>query len=243
MNKTTSFLSVTGILLISLSTLAATYLTVDYNPDRPLAMVRRFKPDVIIKDNNEWIEARKAQPLFSSDTLRTGKDGHAVVQFMDNSIARLKPYTELVITGNIKSANSTSARMAVEAGEIFLNVTGQQSDYAVITPTGVAAVKGTSFITKVEADGSTSFTGLSGMIEVTATNSGDVVNITRRDRAHIDQDGNTISVTQISEEELDNMEKDNEEIDDVTTPKKMKLRFRNSDGQVREIEIDYFEND
>lgn len=239
------YLSIFGTILVSAGAMAATALTIDYGLDRPLAMVRRFKPQVIVKDMNreEWINAHRAHQLFSSDTLRTGDDGHAVVQFMDNSIARLKPNTELVVTGESNSVNSTSARMAVEIGEIYLNVTGQQSTYDVVTPTAVAAVKGTSFISQVNTDGSSTFTGLSGIVEITATTSGQQVNIGRRDRAFVEATGNQIEVTEVSDQEVDDAEQEyDSDFDETATPKILRLRFRNADGQIRELEIEYFEN-
>lgn len=235
-----------GFILFSAGSMASTAWTLEYNPEKPLAMVRRFKPQVIVKerDKNEWINAHRAHQLFSSDTLRTDHEGHAVVQFMDNSIARLKPNTELTVTGESNSVRSTSARMAVEIGEIYLNVTGQQSNYDIVTPTAVAAVKGTSFVSQIRADGSSTFTGLSGIVEVTATASGRQVNLNRRDRAFVESTGNEIEITRVSEQEVNDMEQEyTHDFDETATPGTLRLRFRNSDGQLREVELDYFDNE
>lgn len=244
-NKLASFFIYSIILLFFTSFVAIT-IAATYSLDKPLAMVRRFKPEVVIKvsQQNGWVNAQRAQQLFSSDTLRTGDDGHAVVQFLDNSIARLKPNTELVVTGESNSANSTSARIAVDIGEILLNVTGQQSTYEVATPSAVAAVKGTSFVSQINPDGSSTFTGLTGTVEITAINSGQQVNIGHRDRAMVEFTGNEIELTRVTEDEVNDFEEEYEgEFDETETPNIIKLRFRNSDGQVREVEIEYFEND
>ncbi|MFU8859889.1 MAG: FecR domain-containing protein [Cyclonatronaceae bacterium] len=213
--------------------------------DRPLAIVRRFRPLVVVRQTteNEWVEAKITQPLFDQDTLKTGPDGYALIQFMDNSLARVRPNSLLVIRGETRDRGSTFSRISLEAGELFLNVNGRQSNYEIQTRTAVASVKGTSFNTKIEDDQTTVFTGFSGVVEIMALNSGQTVNMTRRNRVRVDQHGETVTLETISSSELQNLQQQYDDLEEGTRPEIMRLRFMNRSGQVREIDIRYFETD
>lgn len=217
----------------------------EINEERPLAIVRRFRPLVVVKQTpeTEWIEAKITQPLFDKDTLRTGPDGYALIQFMDNSLARVRPNSLLVIRGETRDRGSTFSRITLEAGELLLNVNGRQSNYEVQTRTAVASVKGTSFNTKIEDDLSTVFTGFSGVVEIMALNSGQTVNLTRRNRVRVDQRGETVTLETISSSELQDLQQQYDDLEEGTRPDILRLRFMNRSGQVREIDIRYFETD
>lgn len=215
------------------------------NEERPLAIVRRFRPIVVVKHTleAEWLEAKITQPLFDKDTLRTGPDGYALIQFMDNSLARVRPNSLLVIRGETRDRGSTFSRITLEAGELLLNVNGRQSNYEVQTRTAVASVKGTTFNTKIEDDLTTVFTGFSGVVEIIALNSGQTVTLTRRNRVRVDQRGETVTLETISSTELQNLQRQYDDLEEGTRPDILRLKFMNRSGQVREIDIRYFETD
>lgn len=213
--------------------------------ERPLAIIRRFKPDVFVKhaDDKTWSDAKMASPLFDSDTLRTESDGYAAVQFMDNSLVKIKPNSLLIIRGEVIDKNSTASRIAVEVGEIFLNVTKRQSKFEVNTPTAVASVKGTSYNTDVDKDGSTTVLVLSGSVELIATKTGQKVTLKRSDKGNVNAKNSNLTVTKASKKEMGEKENDYDNLDSGTKPKTIKLRFQNDVGQSREIEIQYFEKE
>ncbi len=213
--------------------------------DRPIAVVRRFRPEVNIFKAGDagMLEAEQAQQLFDSDTLVTADDGYAVVQFMDNSVARVQPNSVLIVSGEIEDDQSTAARLALELGEVFLDVEGEEGDYEVSTSSAVAAVKGTEFISKSDEDGSSSFTGLEGEVEVTALNSGDMVTMMGSNGVDVDADGNDINQYELAEEELSNVRQEYEDLDERTQSETIRLEFENEDGEVREIELRYYDND
>jgi hypothetical protein len=213
--------------------------------ERPLAIIRRFKPDVNIKhaDGQEWEKASMAAKLFDSDTLRTDDNGYAAVQFMDNSLVKVKPKSLLIIRGEVIDKNSTASRIAVEIGEVFLNVTKRQSQFEVQTPSAVASVKGTSLSSEVSQNGSTIVTVFSGSVELVATRSGQKVVLKRRDKGKVDSQSSTLTVSSVTSNELNKEENTYSTLDSSTKPKTIRLRFSNDAGQVREVEIQYFENE
>ena len=83
---------------------------------RPLAIVRRFKPevDVLSKDRGAYmldLRENVGEPLFDGDTLATGQSGYALVIFTsDNSVAKVKPESMLVIRGESLANSRLSNR-------------------------------------------------------------------------------------------------------------------------------------
>jgi hypothetical protein len=210
---------------------------------RPLAIVRRFRPLVQIRDTGKltWVEVKVANPLFDKDTLRTERDGYAVLQLIDNSLARVRSNSVLVIRGEPNARNGLNSRIQVESGEVNLRVEGRVSQYEVSTPSAVAAVKGTEFTTRVLEDGSSEFTVISGVVEIRANASGRTQNLTRRRRAVVDPEGNEIITSTMSNQELRRTQSEYTQLDTSTKPKVIRIRFVNASGQVQEIEVHYFE--
>lgn len=123
---------------------------------RPLAIIRRFNPDVFVKTNgkSEWANATVTQPLFNADSLVTNDSGFAMIQFMDNSIVRMRPNSLLIVGGESRTRESTVTRLTMGAGEIFVSVTGLGESTEVVTPSAVAAVRGTNFAVLLRGDNS-----------------------------------------------------------------------------------------
>lgn len=214
--------------------------------DRPVAIVRRANPDVNVKHAKatEWVQSEVGQPLFNNDTLKTGEDGFAVLHFMDNSVVKVKPNSEIVVKGEVTDKNNTAFRLVVNTGGIFINVTKRltgQSVFEVKTPTGVASVLGTSFETKVSNMIST-YLVHSGLVSVAALNSGQTVQVNRGNKASIDEEGNSINIEEVSEEEMNNSMNDFDDLEDDSSPKTLRFQFVNDEGQVQNIELQYFEN-
>lgn len=210
---------------------------------RPLAIVRRFNPLVLIRhqDNNEWVDARTTHPLHDADTLRTGEEGFAVVQFMDNSVARVRPNSLLIITGEAKAPDNTSSRISVEVGDLFLNIRGGNSQYEVATPSAVAAVRGTEFSTNVSATGETEFTGFSGEVLITALGSGETYTLGSGFSASVDAEGQQITPRELEEEERQRQYSAYTEMDDELEIKTIRLQFINEAGEIEVIELEYIE--
>ncbi len=217
--------------------------TANAEAQRPLAIVRRFRPMVQVRDseNVEWVEATVAYQLFDKDTLRTESEGYAVLQLIDNSLARVRPNSVLVIRGETNSRNGLNSRIQVESGEVNLRVEGRVSQYEVATPSAVAAVKGTEFTTRILMDGSSEFICYSGVVEVKANTSGRAQNLTRRRRAVVDPNGNNIVINTLSNQEVRRNQSEYQQLDTSSKPKVVRLRFVNAEGQMQEIEIQYFE--
>lgn len=219
----------------------------DNSDERPIAIVKKFKPAVFVQNLDEQkilelnLSENKGEQLFSGDTLSTNKDGFALVVFMDASVAKVKPSSLLIINGEVESASKfMNTRINLEKGELFLNIEPQGSnDFEVATSRSLASVKGTNFGSR--DDGYTWVN--SGQVDVTATNSGQTVSLFDKMFAQVDPGGNTINSGTLSEEDLLALSEGYGELENDFIQKEIKLRFRDTNGQIREISIDIFEED
>lgn len=202
-----------------------------------LALIRRSVPSVFIS-NIDVDTAKVGTSLFSGDTLQTNQDGYAMVLFMDESVTRVRPESQLVIQGEIRRDRSASSNIRVETGEIFMNVNPNAgSDVEIGTHNSVAAVKGTIFGSR-----STGYYWVEeGEIEVMARESGTAVTVTGGMYAQVDEDGEEIETGTLSEEEIAGLSDDYKILDSDLIERTLKLRFRDENGQLREIELDYIE--
>jgi hypothetical protein len=215
--------------------------------DRPLAFVRQYKPqvDIFNRASQKYAEADQGKRLFDGDTLATGDDGYAAVQFMDKSLAKVKPNSVLLVNGSVDDeTQSTSTRILMEAGEIFMDVDdATRSDFDVATPNSVATVKGTQFGSSVEDTGESIHYVLEGTVEVLAAESGQTEEIGAGMFAEVSADGEEITTGELEEDEQQRRREEFEQADEKMTPKTLELRLRDEDGNVRTIEIQYYEND
>jgi len=93
--------------------------------------------------------------LFVGDTIITGADGNATLEFADKSRLLIQPDSELVMDtlSTYGDSGMVDTRLRLPAGRVETQVTpkkGPASRYEITTPTAVAAVRGTDF--RVSAD-------------------------------------------------------------------------------------------
>ncbi len=208
--------------------------------DRPLAFVQKFKPSVGIEKNGEFKDIReRGKPLFDGDTLRTDQNGFALVQFMDKSIAKIRPDSRLIIQGNIENKQNTSTRIGLELGEILLNVSERGSqDFEVTTNSAVASVKGTSFGATVD----NYFWVEKGTVEVASKQTGQSVTLSEKMYGEVQEDG-SIESGELTDEELDKRKAEYSEMNEKLEPTIYKVRFTNENGEERVIEMKVFDNE
>ncbi len=207
--------------------------------DRELGIVRRQVPSLLVA-NVSVDTAAVGTSLFSGDTLRTDVDGFAMILFVDESVTRMRPESQLIIRGQVNRDGSTSSRIDVETGEIFMNVNRDAgSNVEVGTANSVAAVRGTTF----GAQSNGFFWVQDGELEVTALESGLTVNITDGMFARVDDEGEEIETGEISEEEQQEYSSEYSILDSDLIERTMRLRFRDANGQLREYELNYVEQE
>ncbi len=213
--------------------------------ERPLAIVKRFKPEVLLRNMDVEkelyldLQENKGERLFDGDSLTTNEEGFALVVFMDASVAKVKPSSLLILNGSVATASKAmNTRINLKNGEIFLNVEPQGgNDFEVATSRSLASVQGTDFGSRFDG-----FVWVEeGQVDVTALNSGQTVSLFEQMYAQVDEQGNNVESGTLTQEELDDLGEGFDEMENDLIQKEIILRFRDQNGQLREVRIDVFE--
>ena len=124
---------------------------------------------------DDWTKATVDMSLEVGDTIKTGDDSGAEITFFDGSTIELEAGTQIQIT-SLDSSPDTGAKtitLMQTIGTTISRVTkllDPASSYAVETPSGVAAVRGTIMIVRIVfddpdyEDGTVLITNLEGLI-------------------------------------------------------------------------------
>jgi hypothetical protein len=151
--------------------------------------------------------ASDGQILGEGDTVRTGPDGRASIEWFDGSVTRLDFGTVFRIADLASAGLSGGSRVEAEqtAGTTFNRVIGLTetgSRFSVATPTASAAVQGTTFIVINNPDGSTTVAVTDGTVVVTTATGAEVV-VEAGSMVTVDAAGNVSGPLPIPEELLD----------------------------------------
>ncbi|MDR9418120.1 FecR domain-containing protein [Gracilimonas sp.] len=235
-----------GVLAFIFFGMASEELAAFQQTERHIGIVRKFKPDVTVQNLNigkldTLTLDNLGEKLFSGDSLFTAQGAYALVLFMDNSVAKVKPNSLLRITGDVGTTSKESnTRINLNKGEVFLEVQPQgNNDFEVATSRSLASVKGTNFGSR-----SNGYTWVEeGQVDLMALNSGDTQSLFSNMFGTVDEDGENVNSGTLSDEELAELYEGYEEMDQNFVEKEMILRFRDENGQIREIRINLFEQE
>jgi len=110
--------------------------------------------------------ARLGDRLRNGDEVVTSENTRAALRFTDDgSILRINPRSQVQLTSG-DERGAVVRTLELEFGEIWLRVTRREgANLRVQTPAGVAAVKGTEFLVRVDADSVTTVITLEGVVE------------------------------------------------------------------------------
>jgi hypothetical protein len=104
--------------------------------------------------------------LEHGDKLSTGNKGYAAIKFVDDaSVIRIRANSTCRIEGK-KEKNQILKNVYLEVGALFARVTQQKGEFKITTPTSVATVKGTEWISEHKSEGGTFYYGLKGIVEI-----------------------------------------------------------------------------
>jgi len=114
----------------------------------------------------DFSQAHVGDRLRNGDRVRTSSRTRAALRFTDDgSILRLNPNSQVSLTSG-EERGVVVRTMNMEFGELWARVTRHQgTTLRVQTPAGVAAVKGTEFVVRVDERGNTTVLTLEGVVE------------------------------------------------------------------------------
>jgi hypothetical protein len=134
-----------------------------------VALVYRLLQDgrmLVIPASGAQRAAQLGERLRNQDVVATSANTRAALRFTDDgSILRLNPSSQVRLTSG-DERGVVVRTLQLEFGEVWARVTHHDgTTLRVQTPAGVAAVKGTEFVVRVEKDGVTTVITLEGVVE------------------------------------------------------------------------------
>ncbi len=174
-------------------------------------------------------------PLFSEDHIKTGKDGLAVLVFLDDkSQIKVRENSEMIIRG-VKGQDAISKIVAMSFGTLKAEVSPQRKgQFVIATPTSVASVKGTVFWVQSDPINGDVFYGLSGSIEVTNNESGATIVV------GANQTGTSTPSGDVNVEKTKENTVPQDTDQETPAPSNiLKIQLRNSQGDIKDLKIEY----
>jgi len=135
---------------------------------KTLAIVIKAKGTVSLYKGNKVSQdkLRRGTRLEAGDKIVAGSRGYVALRFTDDkSLLRIRENSTCTIRTR-QEQNETIKNVFLEVGTIYARVTKQRAKFEVQTPTSVASVKGTAWITEQILDGATYYYGKEGTFEV-----------------------------------------------------------------------------
>lgn len=145
-----------GILLISLIT-----------ADIPAKISYLVGTTIVERAGKKYLGVLNA-PLYVDDIITTSDESICEIQFSDYSLVRIEPNSSIKIERKEKTDKGVFQRIFASIGEVIAKVTkmNRGDEFEMRTEAASAYIRGTIFKTRIEKDGTSSFSVFAGKIKV-----------------------------------------------------------------------------
>lgn len=203
-----------------------------------VAYLTQGKGDLKVIRASKAIKYKNGEVLVNNDEVRTGSQSFAALKYLDGG-ATVKVFSNSIIKLTAKKqGKNLDKNTSLNKGSLFSKVNDKiKGNYQVETPTTVASVKGTSFLTRYTADRTTIVVVLEGTVEVQHKESGRRTT-TNAGSTTIVSPGGEI-VTQPSTEADLSPEEWSQIEGGQTEQRTMKIQVTDDQGNLKYIEIRY----
>ncbi|MDP8263512.1 MAG: FecR domain-containing protein [Candidatus Ancaeobacter aquaticus] len=138
--------------------------------DDASAVISSYDGKVLVKtvDSDKWVEIKRSDvKLGSGDSIKT-ENGTADIVYPDGSILKIKDHSVTTITDlKDESSGQVTRRIKLFVGDMWAKITpGTSTKTEFVTPSAVAAVKGTTVSLSVLADGTVQILTEEGLVLV-----------------------------------------------------------------------------
>ena len=154
-------------------------LSVGFSADKlAVTTKKQGKVDLTSAETEKKSELKKGALLYDQDRINTGKDGLALILFLDDkSQLKLKNDTDVIISGS-RGSSGISKHIRMRQGVLKASIaTQRRGEFIITTPTSVASVKGTEFWIISIPDSGDIIVSNSGTIELVNTVTGEVITV------------------------------------------------------------------
>jgi len=200
----------------------------------PSAVVLKSSGEIELHRQDDVTKVSDGEILYNGDELISKEESLAAIRFVDDG-AIIKLFSNSILSINTEKAeNRLDKKLYLEVGELWSKVTKEKGTYEIETPTAVAAVKGTDFLTEVKESGETWLFTFEGVVEL-KTDMGTV---------EVDE-GKTGIATEGSPPSSRNTEKGevredvSDEIEADVDSNVMEIEFKDPSGQIKTMKIFY----
>lgn len=174
------------LLLIVLCLIAVSLAAVD-----PVALVIKTQGEIKISRNHQQSSATAGSALYSGDQIISGDKAFAAVRYVDgNALLKVLPNSQVTIKGS-REGSVLKKSPSIEKGSLLSQIK-KRTNYSLETPSAVASVKGTGYLTGVDDNGNTTVWVFDGVVVLVNPTSHSTVELQPGQMATLDADGNWV---------------------------------------------------
>ncbi len=204
-----------------------------------VALVYRLLQDgqmVVIPAGGPERRAQLGDRLRNRDLVATSANTRAALRFTDDgSILRINPGSQVRLTSG-DDRGALVRTLELEFGEVWARVNRRDgAEFRIQTPAGVAAVKGTEFLVRVDADSGTTVITLEGVVEF--FNQAGRTDVTAGRKAEARSQTDAPEATAATPEELRQAEGAGEDGGAPGEGTWIEVQLQDADGRVRTLMI------
>lgn len=177
------------------------------------------KRDVkVLRSDGKSQNAKVSLSVFPGDTVVTGKDSRAKIVMMDRNIIHVSPDTSLKIAKYVNDKTHKSVELELNEGKVRNNVEnsydGDKDKFIIKTPTAVAGVRGTQFITSYNKSNKlTQVVTLKGVVELRNIGGGanqkpSIVTIKKGESSSVSENQNPLPPKPVPKQQMQKMDKE-----------------------------------
>ena len=134
--------------------------------EKEIAVVIKVKGNAQVKSGEgSWTALKAGQRLNGDDLVKTGNDALVAIVFSDDkSMLKIRSNSQFQLKGE-RTEKGIAKKLLIVIGQVWSKITPKGAGYEMVTPSGVAAVRGTEFYSIIETL-KTTIIGISGTVEI-----------------------------------------------------------------------------
>lgn len=149
-----------------------TFFIVSTASAKQIGLFMVVKGEVKVVRGSETLKAKVPLGVYQGDTVISSKDARAKIVMNDKNVIHISPSTELKIETYVNDGQQKNVELNLKEGKVRNNVEqtydGDKNKFIIKTPTAVAGVRGTQFITSFDKGrNETKIVTLQGRVELT----------------------------------------------------------------------------
>ncbi|HPV14923.1 MAG TPA: FecR family protein [Candidatus Cloacimonadota bacterium] len=204
-----------------------------------VALVTAAKGKVDLFRGGKNIKFKVGDSINDFDEIHTRNQSFAAYKYIDDSSSIKVFANSYVVVSASRRDKLLDKTIKVNSGRVFTKVNpNSKGSVRVSTPTTMASVNGTQFITIVNEEGEVTYIVTDGTVNVEVSQTGDKADVTAGQTAFVDRYMD-LSVRETTPEDIQGLDAAEQEALAVYTPNILRIPMIDEDGYTRFIEIEY----